>query len=95
MSSIERKLRDLRHVVLDMDGTIYRGGQLFDTTLPFLRLLADHGIGYSFITNNCSRARSEYVAHLGGMGVVAAPEQILTSADATIAYLQRERADLR
>ena len=95
MSAIERRLCNLRHVALDMDGTIYRGGQLFDTTLPFLQLLVDHGIGYSFITNNCSHARSEDVTHLGGMGVVAAPEQILTSADATIAYLQRERADLR
>lgn len=94
MTANVQKLRDLQHVALDMDGTIYRGGQLFDTTLPFLQLLTDHGIGYSFVTNNCSRARADYVAHLSAMGVAAAPEQILTSADATIAYLKCEQPDI-
>ena len=95
MTASQQRLRDLRHVALDMDGTIYHGGQLFDATLPFLRTLDDHGIGYSFVTNNCSRGRDEYVAHLSKMGVAATSEQLLTSADATIAYLKSERADLQ
>lgn len=94
MAVMEERLRSLKHVALDMDGTIYRGGQLFDTTLPFLQLLTHHGIGYSFVTNNCSRARADYVSHLDAMGVAAAPEQILTSADATIAYLKSDRPDV-
>ena len=31
----------VRHVVLDMDGTIYLGGRLFAETLPFLATLEE------------------------------------------------------
>src|SRR5258706_387938 len=33
---IKQRLAAIRHVPLDMDGTIYRGVTLFDTTGPFL-----------------------------------------------------------
>jgi NagD protein len=57
-------LTRVRHVVLDMDGTIYCGEQLFDCTLPFLDLLARRGITYTFLTNNTSRSRTDYIAKL-------------------------------
>lgn len=71
-----------------MDGTLYLGGTLFPHTLPFLAALARMGIGHSYVTNNCSRSRAEYHRHLHEMGINAAPESILTSAHATIHYLQ-------
>lgn len=89
------RLRGIRHVVLDMDGTIYRGSELFPATVPFLELLSDRGIGYSFVTNNCSRARADYVDHLRAMGVPIGPHQLITSSDATIACLRRDRPGLR
>lgn len=89
LSSSRDKLRELRHVALDMDGTIYRGGQLFDTTRPFLKLLDHLAIGYTFVTNNCSHAREEYVARLARFGIEVVLEQIVTSADATITYLAK------
>jgi HAD superfamily hydrolase (TIGR01450 family) len=95
MDATLQRLRSVRHVALDMDGTIYHGGQLFDSTLPFLQLLREQGIGYSFVTNNCSRSRAQYVAHLQAMGIDATPDQLVTSADATIAYLHSERAEIR
>jgi NagD protein len=81
-------LANIRHVVLDMDGTIYLGGTLFPHTLPFLNLLRELEIGYTFITNNNSRSRAEYVAHLEHLGIAAKPENIFTSADATVFYLR-------
>ncbi|MEX2170296.1 MAG: HAD-IIA family hydrolase [Pirellulales bacterium] len=81
-------LAQIRHVVLDMDGTIYLGGTLFSATRPFLALLAELGIGYTFITNNNSRSRAEYVAHLQQMGIAATPEDVFTSAHATIHHLR-------
>jgi len=81
-------LAKIRHVVLDMDGTLYLGDTLFPDTLPFLAALARMGIGHSYVTNNCSRSRAEYHRHLREMGIDAAPESILTSAHATIHYLQ-------
>ena len=77
----------IKHVVLDLDGTIYLGGRLFPDTLPFLALLERLEIGYTFITNNCSRSRVEYVQHLRRMGIDVEPQAISTSAQATIHYL--------
>jgi NagD protein len=81
-------LAKIRHVVLDLDGTIYLGGRLFPETKPFLTTLADLGIGYSFITNNCTRSRAQYIAHLSELGLDAKPDAMWTSAHATIHYLQ-------
>ena len=33
---IKEMLRGIRHVALDMDGTIYMGSTLFPFTIPFL-----------------------------------------------------------
>ena len=39
------RLRRIRHVALDMDGTIYMGMSLFPYTKPFLAGLKEMGIG--------------------------------------------------
>jgi NagD protein len=87
---VKSDLSKIRHLVLDMDGTLYLGGTLFSETLPFLATLDRLGIGYSFVTNNCSRSRAEYVKHLGEMGIDAPLESLWTSAQATIFYLRSE-----
>lgn len=87
MRPYEERLKTLRHVVFDMDGTIYLDNELFDTTLPFLELLEAQQIGYTFITNNNSRSRREYAAHLEEMGIHARDDQIFSSAHGTLEYL--------
>ena len=42
---MNRRLNQIRHVALDMDGTIYKGGTLFAVTDPFLGLMRELGIG--------------------------------------------------
>ena len=49
-------LRRLKHIALDMDGTIYLGSNIFPFTLDFLGRLDALGIGYSFLTNNPTRS---------------------------------------
>jgi NagD protein len=83
----------IRHVVLDMDGTIYKGSRLFACTLPFLACLRKLGIGYTFLTNNTSRSKSDYVEKLRRLGIQAGERQILTPADSAIVYL-RDRLPL-
>ena len=56
--------RKIKHVALDMDGTIYMGSQLFPFTKDFLKELTDNGIGYSFLTNNPTRSRVDYLKKL-------------------------------
>jgi NagD protein len=83
-------LRAIRHVALDMDGTIYKGATLFDFTLPFLRQLGELGVGHTFLTNNSSRSTKEYLAHLRHMGIEAQANQLYTSTACTIEFLREE-----
>jgi HAD superfamily hydrolase (TIGR01450 family) len=83
-------LAHIRHFVLDLDGTLYRGNQLFPQTLPFLAQLRDRRLGYTFLTNNTSRSKADCVAKLTNLGIAATEDEIYTPADSTIAHL-RER----
>jgi NagD protein len=81
-------LANIRHAVLDMDGTLYLGSTLFPHTLPFLATLKRLGVGFCLMTNNCSRSRTEYARHLREMGIEVQPQSIWTSAHATIDHLR-------
>jgi HAD superfamily hydrolase (TIGR01450 family) len=83
-------LANIRHFVLDLDGTLYRGSQLFPQTLPFLAQLRQLGLGYAFLTNNTSRSKADYFAKLTNLGISASESEIYTPADSTIEHL-RER----
>ncbi len=87
-SKTTERLRKIRHVALDMDGTIYVNKTLFKTTLPFLDLLKKMGIGHTFLTNNPSKSVAEYLSHLRGMGIQATADQLYTSTQATIDFLK-------
>src|SRR5574344_2171 len=82
------KVHRVKHVALDMDGTIYNGNTLFPFTIDFLNTMKEFGISYSFLTNNPSKSTSDYLNHLKEMGIEATQEEFYTSAQATIDYLQ-------
>lgn len=88
-------LARIRHVALDLDGTVYLGGVLFDTARPFLALLRELGIGYTFLTNNPSQSTAEYLAHLGRVGINATSLELYTSTQATIAHLNEHWPEVR
>lgn len=88
-------LTQIRHVVLDMDGTIYRGSELFGCTLPFLAGLRESEITYTFLTNNTARSKGDYLAKLSRLGIEATPEQMYTAADATFSYLRHTLPQVR
>jgi NagD protein len=82
-------LASVRHLALDMDGTIYRGGTLFDFTRPFLARMDAMGIGYTFLTNNASKSVQDYIRHLERFGIAATRDRLCTSSLTTIDYLRR------
>lgn len=86
--------RKIKHVALDMDGTIYMGSHLFPFTQEFLTMLRDNGIGYSFLTNNPTRSIADYLAKLKKMGIEATPDNMYTTAVATIDYLKANMPDV-
>ena len=79
--------------LLDMDGTIYLGDNLFDGTLDFLRRVREQGGRYLFATNNSSRGVNAYVERLQKMGIDAVADDFLTSIDALIWYLRGKYDD--
>lgn len=86
-------LAEKKLFLLDMDGTIYLGDRLFDGAAEFLRRVRARGGRYVFLTNNSSRGTEAYLEKLARMGIAAQPEDFLTSADATIAYLKKTYRD--
>lgn len=53
------RIRRIKHIALDMDGTIYNGNTLFPFTIAFLDKMKELGIGYSFLTNNPSKSTND------------------------------------
>ncbi len=82
-------LKDIELFMLDMDGTIYLGNNLFDCTKPFLKTIRDLGKRYIFLTNNSSKNRYSYVNKLAGLGITAEPDDIFTSGEATTIYMKQ------
>ena len=88
-------LRGIRHVALDMDGTIYMGSTLFPFTIPFLERLKQMGITYSFLTNNPSRSIDAYLQKLEHMGIHATEKEIYNTTIATIDYIHSHYPEAR
>ena len=74
-TTIKNKLAKIKHVALDMDGTIYMGDSLFPYTIPFLERLKQMNISYSFLTNNPSKSLDDYLQKLEKMGIHATEEE--------------------
>ena len=85
---LKNQLAGIRHVALDMDGTIYLSNTIFPYTISFLKRLTDMGITYSFLTNNPSKSLADYLHKLEIMGIPCEPEQMYTTTIATIDYIK-------
>ena len=86
-------LRDKELYVFDMDGTIYLGSTVFDFAIRFIDNLRGAGKRVLFFTNNASRSTAVYWDRLTRMGFSPTAEEIMTSADVTVAYLHAYHKD--
>lgn len=92
---LRERLAGIRHLALDMDGTIYMGSTLFPFTIEFLDSMSKAGIGYSFLTNNPSRSVADYLKKLAGMGIQADENNMYTTSLAAIDYIKANYPDAR
>lgn len=92
---VKEKLAKIKHVALDMDGTIYMGNSLFPYTIPFLEKLKRMNISYSFLTNNPSKSLDDYLQKLEKMGIHATEEEMYTTTVATIDYIKAHYPEAR
>lgn len=86
---LKAKLRKIKHIALDMDGTIYMGNNIFPFTVGFLDDMTKAGVGYSFLTNNPTKSVADYIGKLAGMGITAGEDNMYTTSLAAIDYIKR------
>ncbi len=80
-------LRRLRHLIVDMDGVLWRADEPMPGLKDFFAFLEERGIRFVLATNNASKRPQEYREKLARFGVEVPVEAILTSAEAAAAYL--------
>lgn len=89
------KLRNCELFVFDMDGTLYLGDNVYDGAIELLEALPGLGRKYIYLTNNSSRAGTDYIPRLTGLGFPCLPENVFSSGMATGLYLQEHYPDAR
>lgn len=82
-------LRACRLFLLDMDGTLYLGDEVYPGAIEFVETLRRQGREFRYLTNNSSRAGEDYVNRCRSLGFPCEPENVFTSGMATGLYLQR------
>jgi NagD protein len=86
--NLVERLKKIRHIALDMDGTIYCGSTLFPFTIKTLEQFGKLGIGHTFLTNNSSKSVDAYIEKLREMGIKSNRDNMFTSTMATLDYLR-------
>jgi glycerol-1-phosphatase len=76
-----------RGVVFDLDGVVYLGDEVVEAAPAALDQVRGLGVGVAFVTNNSYRPPDLVAEKLHRLGVKAAPEEVLTSAQALVRLL--------
>jgi 4-nitrophenyl phosphatase len=82
-------LRNLRNLIIDMDGVLYRGREAIAGAGDLIGFLRRQRIGFMLATNNATRTPPQFVDKLAGMDVQVYPHEVMTSSLATASYLAR------
>lgn len=80
-------LSDIRSLIIDIDGVLWKGREILPGVLPFFGLLREKQIPFIIASNNSSRPASFIVERLAQIKVQVDPREVLTSAEATALFL--------
>jgi 4-nitrophenyl phosphatase len=80
-------------VVVDLDGTVYRGDTVLDGAREALATLRERGLRVLFVTNNPTRSPAGYVEKLADLGIEAAEREVVSAGTVTATYLADEHPD--
>jgi 4-nitrophenyl phosphatase len=80
-------------VVIDLDGTVYRGGEPTPGAPEAITRLRERGCALLFCSNNPTKGREAYVDRLAGMGIEATVDEVLSAGTVTTRYLVDHHAD--
>ena len=76
--------------LFDMDGTLYLGDDVYDGAIALMEDLPRLGKQYIYLTNNSSRAGTDYITRLRRLGFPCEAENVFTSGMATGQYLNQQ-----
>ncbi len=79
-----------RGFLIDMDGVIYRGGDLIPGAVEFVRQLQSTNTPFAFLTNNSQRTRRDVATRLLRMGIGVDERHVFTCAIATARFLAQQ-----
>ena len=82
-------LENVDAVFLDLDGTIYLGGDLIDGALEFLQRCDEQGVKRYFLSNNSSKSVKQYQEKLSSLGIPCAEDEILLSTHDLLSWLAK------
>ena len=83
------KLKNCELFLFDMDGTLYLGDNVYDGAIELMNDLPNLGKKYIYLTNNSSRAGTDYITRLRKLGFPCEKENVFTSGMATGMYLNQ------
>jgi len=84
------QLADISHLIVDMDGVLYRGDQPLPRLREFAAFLRRRPVSFMLVTNNSTRTPQQYADKLARMGVQVQPSEVLTSGQATARFLAHD-----
>ncbi len=77
-------------VIIDLDGTVYRGDRLINGAKTGIEALRATGIEHVFLTNNPIKRRRVYQERLASFGIDTSLDRVLTSATITAVFLAEQ-----
>jgi 4-nitrophenyl phosphatase len=83
-------LEDVRALIVDIDGTLFRGPLPLPGLLRFFTFLRSRCLPFVVVSNNATKTAAKYQRRLADQGIQIDTDRILTAAAATASYLQGE-----
>lgn len=87
LENARMRLREAKGFIFDMDGVLYRGGELLPGVVDVFNALELRQRAFILATNNSMSTPAEYVRKLSDFGVTVPESIILTAGTATRDYL--------
>ena len=79
--------------LIDMDGVVYRGGEVIAGACEFINTLVKREIPFTFFTNNSQRTRRDTAIKMNRLGFNITEKNVFNCAMATARFLKRQRPD--
>tara|TARA_X000000368_G_scaffold231205_1_gene182600 strand:+ start:382 stop:1158 length:777 start_codon:yes stop_codon:yes gene_type:complete len=86
---LDTSLEEIECVFLDLDGTIYLGGELIPGAIDFLNRLKMKNIRFFFLSNNSSKSVNQYLTKLNAMNIPAEVDDVILSTHDLITWLKK------